>query len=145
MLVDDSSTLNYLTGHRIKTTQALIFTAQVQLLHSEHRLALSLRRVLLPIAGGADGASALPTRRQRTREKARRGELPPQNGAQVWAGNGTGLACGGCAERITKLDQEYEIVFANAVTLRLHRECFVAWTAAVPEHAQGGREKTESA
>jgi hypothetical protein len=70
-----------------------------------------------------------PTRAQRTHDKAMHGHLPAQNGAKLWAGKGEGGACDGCGECISKIDQEYELVFSDVLTLRFHGECFRAWSA----------------
>jgi hypothetical protein len=127
MHFDHPATLNYLARYRIESAQAHIAEAQLRVLRGEHRLALSKRRLLIPIAGGSGAVPA--SRGQRTREKAMRGELPAQNGAPLSAGNASGLSCSGCEESIARPHQEYEIVFPDAATLRFHRECFVAWAA----------------
>ena len=127
MHFDHPATLNYLSRHRIDSAQVRIFEAQLRMLRCEHRLTVSKRRLLIPVAGGSGAAPA--SRGQRTREKAIRGDLPAQNGAPLSAGNATGLSCSGCEESIARPHQEYEIVFPDGAALRFHRECFVAWAA----------------
>jgi len=59
--------------------------------------------------------------------KLGRGLLPTGRPLKLWAGLGNGYPCDGCGRSIAATDLEYELEFADASTIRLHRECSIIW------------------
>lgn len=55
------------------------------------------------------------------------GRLPSLAATRVWAAPGHGGLCQACQKLIQSAEAEYEVDFANAVTVRMHRECYLAW------------------
>jgi hypothetical protein len=55
------------------------------------------------------------------------GQLPCDEPAKTWAGNGGGEYCAGCAEPIARSEIEYEVELRSGLTLRLHRACHDIW------------------
>lgn len=53
--------------------------------------------------------------------------LPSLEATRVWAAPGHGAVCQACQQLIQAAEAEYEVDFANAVTVRMHRECYLAW------------------
>jgi hypothetical protein len=73
-----------------------------------------------------------PVLRERARQKMRRGTLPSDSEARVWAGPGLGLPCDVCDQPIERDDLEYELEFATdparpPQAYRFHRRCHAAW------------------
>jgi len=71
------------------------------------------------VSGGADVAAVI-------RAKLAAGSLPCATVTKVWACAGNGARCAACGEPIST-DAEYEVEFANAVSVRLHRICYGIW------------------
>jgi hypothetical protein len=56
--------------------------------------------------------------------------LPPDKPTKTWGGYGSGQSCDACGERIPVGAPEYEVDFAQSVTLRFHPTCFSLWQKA---------------
>ena len=65
--------------------------------------------------------------RARLRALVSTGEIPCDDGAQTWAGQGTGELCIACVRQIPREDMEFEIVLRSGQTLFLHRRCHRMW------------------
>jgi hypothetical protein len=75
------------------------------------------------------GASDVPllSRAELTGEKMRRGGLPAPIDAKAWVGPGSLKVCSGCEDPIKHDEREFELDVLDALTLRFHAECYVAW------------------
>jgi hypothetical protein len=67
--------------------------------------------------------------------------LPALQATRVWAAPGQGGLCQACQKLIPAAEAEYEVDFANAVTVRMHRECYLAWRSIAGDKA--GTEDTD--
>jgi hypothetical protein len=69
------------------------------------------------------------------------GVLPSAEPTKAWGGISTGSVCLGCASSILAGQIEYEVQFANAVQVRMHRSCYLVWEqerGAVRREISGG-------
>ena len=64
------------------------------------------------------------------------GDLPNRPPVKAWAGFGTGASCDACDEPILATEVEYELDFAESMTVRFHATCEQIWRALVAEMAQ---------
>jgi len=69
------------------------------------------------------------------RQEVVAGRLPTLEATRVWAAPGHGALCQACQKLIQTVEAEYEVDFANAVTVRMHRECYVAWRSIAGDKA----------
>lgn len=61
------------------------------------------------------------------RARLKNGLLRLASVAQTWVGPGIGEFCDACASLIDRADTEFEIIFTDGRTLRLHVGCHVVW------------------
>jgi len=64
------------------------------------------------------------------------GLLPRHHPVKSWAGFGTGESCDGCDQPILATEVEYEVDFAESLTLRFHVTCEQIWRALITQIAQ---------
>lgn len=63
-----------------------------------------------------------------TLDKMRRGGLPALTNDRPVLESGNGRRCDGCGEALTKLERMAVLVVSSVVLLRLHEECYTAWS-----------------
>jgi len=61
------------------------------------------------------------------RTRLKNGLLRVARVAQTWAGPGIGKPCDACTSVIERADTEFEVVFTDGRTLRLHFGCHKVW------------------
>jgi len=88
-------------------------------------------------------AIAAPPMDQRPLDEPIRAEvvadrLPTVDATRVWAAPGQGGLCHVCQQLIQAAEAEYEVDLANAVTVRMHRECYIAWRSIAGDRPAGG-------
>jgi hypothetical protein len=73
------------------------------------------------------------SRRARTVDRIRRGDLPAPFKAKLYIGPGTRVVCAGCDELILPAEREIELDHDNQRVLRFHAECHDAWSRWSPD------------
>jgi hypothetical protein len=78
-------------------------------------------------------ATADPTawkrrRYERTKRRVIAGALPPLTGYRTWSWVSTGRTCDGCGEIVGAAEIEHDVEVDGTIALRLHPECFRAWS-----------------
>jgi len=69
------------------------------------------------------------------------GALPSSDPTRVAGGTSPGAVCAGCTGRIMAGQVAYELEFANTVSFRLHRACYLLWDherTSAPREIRGG-------
>ena len=70
-----------------------------------------------------------PQQRQRVLENTANGRLPLDPPSKMYGSHGDGRACHGCGEAIVSTQIEWEAVYENGQTHRLHLGCAAVWDA----------------
>ena len=70
----------------------------------------------------------LQGRMDKTRDKMRRGGLPAPTSDRPSVESGNGRRRDGCGEVITQVERMAALIISNVVVLRLHEECYTAWS-----------------
>ena len=63
----------------------------------------------------------------KTRDKMRRGGLPPATREGPSTRAGLGHRCDGCDEMIDLAETQYDVTVAGVVSLRFHDVCYTTW------------------
>ena len=92
----------------------------VALVHGNCWLRRERHRIGVPAPPGADLLQTL-------RARLTAGALPSCIPAKVLGRTSSGSVCAGCTGRIMAGHIEYELTFANTVSFRLHRACYLIW------------------
>jgi hypothetical protein len=73
--------------------------------------------------------TAWKTRRyERTRRRASTGALPRVDAYRTWSWVSTGRTCDGCGEVVGAAEIQHDVDVNGTIVLRLHPECFRAWS-----------------
>jgi hypothetical protein len=102
----------YLGVARVPSTARVVDAPQI--------IVPGVQRSFSACAHGADARAA----------SLARGLLPTVKALKTFAGLGNGRPCDGCGQSITPTDVEYELVFGDFQTVRMHRDCLAIWQQA---------------
>ena len=94
-----------------------------------------IRRGALPAIQDASDAQQPAARELRCVSKTDNAQLPRWREGSIYAGQGTGLVCAGCDDRITRDEIEYEIAPIDTFALRFHMTCYNVWKCGHPAAA----------
>jgi hypothetical protein len=89
----------------------------------------SIRRVVRARGRAPADPTAWKWRRyERTKRRVIAGALPPLARYRTWSWVSTGRTCDGCGEVVGAAEIEHDVEVDRTVMLRLHPECFRAWS-----------------
>jgi len=80
-----------------------------------------------PLAEHGKCAGQIPRRRE-TKRRVIAGDLPRLAGFRIWSWVSTGRTCDGCGEVVGAAEIQHDVDVGGTVVLRLHPECFRAWS-----------------
>jgi hypothetical protein len=88
-----------------------------------------MRRVVRGRRRAVYDPTAWKTRRyERTKRRVIAGELPRLAGFRIWSWVSTGRTCDGCGEVVGAAEIQHDVDVDGTIVLRLHPECFRAWS-----------------